>query len=515
MKSKVLITTSGIGSRLGELTDFINKSLIRIGDKPAISHIIENYPDDTEFVITLGHFGSHVKEFLEIAYPQLKFEFVMVDKYKGQGTSLAYSILQAKDNLQCPFIFNACDTILYNKEVITWAESGKNFCMGSPTDDSTQYATILIDNNRVIKIKDKGEINYDAAYIGICGIRDYQVFWKELEAAYTLDSNNSSLSDCTVINRMINQVDFDYIETKFWLDMGNVGELEKTRNHFTASAEVLEKKEESIYFFDDCVIKFFSNQNINKNRIIRGKYLEGIVPKIIAEGNNFYKYKKEHGDLFAKTANEDSFASLLKWAKEKLWIPKESDDIKKLCYTFYIEKTKARIQSHPAANQDCEQSINGKLIPTAIELLSQIDTDWLCDGIPTQFHGDFILDNILKTESAFCLLDWRQDFGGSLDVGDIYYDLAKLNHNLIINHEIVNTGLFNHTPSDCYILCKSSLINCKKVLKKFVIENGMDFKKVEVLTSIVWINMAPLHDYPFNRFLFNFGKYNLMRSLND
>ena len=38
---KVLITTSGIGSRLGKLTDFTNKSLVRIGDKPAISHIIE------------------------------------------------------------------------------------------------------------------------------------------------------------------------------------------------------------------------------------------------------------------------------------------------------------------------------------------------------------------------------------------------------------------------------------------------------------------------------------------
>ena len=52
---KVLITTSGLGSRLGELTDYTNKSLIRIADKPAISYIIESYPKDTKFVITLGH----------------------------------------------------------------------------------------------------------------------------------------------------------------------------------------------------------------------------------------------------------------------------------------------------------------------------------------------------------------------------------------------------------------------------------------------------------------------------
>jgi len=48
MDYKVLITTSGIGSRLGDLTDYTNKALIRIGDKAAISHIIEMYPTDTE-----------------------------------------------------------------------------------------------------------------------------------------------------------------------------------------------------------------------------------------------------------------------------------------------------------------------------------------------------------------------------------------------------------------------------------------------------------------------------------
>ena len=44
---KVLITTSGIGSRLGNLTNFTNKSLVRIGEKPAISHVIEHYPLNT------------------------------------------------------------------------------------------------------------------------------------------------------------------------------------------------------------------------------------------------------------------------------------------------------------------------------------------------------------------------------------------------------------------------------------------------------------------------------------
>ena len=57
---KVLITTSGIGSRLGDLTKFTNKSLVRVGKKPAISYIVESYPKEIEMVITVGYFANQI-----------------------------------------------------------------------------------------------------------------------------------------------------------------------------------------------------------------------------------------------------------------------------------------------------------------------------------------------------------------------------------------------------------------------------------------------------------------------
>ena len=52
--AKVLITTSGIGSRLGDITKYTNKSLVRIANRPVISYIIDQYPIETKFVFTLG-----------------------------------------------------------------------------------------------------------------------------------------------------------------------------------------------------------------------------------------------------------------------------------------------------------------------------------------------------------------------------------------------------------------------------------------------------------------------------
>ena len=109
---KVLITASGLGSRLGNLTKFTNKGLVRIGKKPALSYIIESYPDDVEFVVTLGHYGDQVEQFLNLAYPDKKITYVPVENYDGEGSSLLYSMSLCKDELQCPFIFHACDTVV-------------------------------------------------------------------------------------------------------------------------------------------------------------------------------------------------------------------------------------------------------------------------------------------------------------------------------------------------------------------------------------------------------------------
>ena len=54
-----------------------------------------------------------------------------------------------------------------------------------------------------------------------------------------------------------------------------------------------------------------------------------------------------------------------------------------------------------------------------------------------------------------------------MHAGDVYYDLAKLNHNLTVNHDLVNRGFFDADPSNCYILTNSKLNECKEILHQF------------------------------------------------
>ncbi len=273
---KILITTSGTGSRLGSLTDYTNKSLVRVGDKPIISHILDYYGKSHKFVITIGHHGDKVKQYISIAHKHWQIQFVNIDKYEGPGSSLGYSISLCEQFLNCPFIFHACDTIIKTPSI----EVDKNWILGSFKKDSSHYRTILSDACKVLRIKEKGEIDIKCCYAGVAGIKDYKVFFESLNHHL---KTNSNTSDADAINLMLPKCSFQLkeISEDDWLDIGNVTSLKETRTKYKTSADVLEKKDEEIYFYEDLVIKFFSNKEISENRVKRAKNLKNITPEII------------------------------------------------------------------------------------------------------------------------------------------------------------------------------------------------------------------------------------------
>jgi NDP-sugar pyrophosphorylase family protein len=509
---KVLLTTSGIGSRLGNLTKFTNKSLVRVGDKAVISHIIEAYPKDIEFVVTLGHYGSHVKQYLTLSHPDCNITFVEVDNYMGERSSLLYSISLCEEYLQCPFVFHACDTIL-PKNYITEVDFSSNWSVGGVGDNSQSYRTLNCLNGKISSINEKGEQNFDHVYVGVSGFCDYEIFWNICKNILETVST-SDLSDCHVIRKMNN---FSVISIGDWYDIGNIDALKRTRSKIKATIQVLDKEDENIFIINDFVIKFFHNKKICYDRVLRSKSLNGLIPKLLDSTENFYKYEYVVADLLSDTVNRIKFSELLNWAKENLWVSKEEKNFFDGAISFYKDKTLIRIEKfldkHNLVDEvDC---INGVEVPKIKDLIARINFEEIVGKGPTGFHGDFILDNIL-TSDTFTLIDWRQDFNGTIESGDMNYDLAKLNHNLVLNHDMLYHNYFEIDFSKgirCDVHVKKSLIDCKSILKQFCEDNNINFNSIEILTALIWINMSPLHEHPLDMFLYYFGKYNLFLSL--
>lgn len=506
---KVLITASGTGSRLGDLTKYFNKSLIRVGKKPAISYIIESYPKDTKFVITLGYLGDIVKQFLEITYPELSIEFVYVDKYEGSGSSLLYSIRCAKDKLQSPFIYHACDTITskinFNENCV-YLSKNMNFL--------DEYRTYDIKQN---KLQEKKNNNTNCfPYIGVCSIKDYEDFWNSVDHILTTDSE---LSDCSVINDMLlKDITFKYAYVSEWYDIGNLKSLQIARDNIPDKFQILDKLDESIYMFDSFVIKYFYDKKICKQRVDRTKSLDGLVPKILKFSENFYKYEFVDGDELSHVVDVYSFKNLLTHSYKNMWSV-EGPDIKENCLSFYKTKTLKRLGDYFKRFdiEDSEYKINNVTIPKVYDLIYSIDFDSLCDVKSSKFHGDFILENMIINSNDITLIDWRQEFAGDIVWGDKQYDLAKMNHNLVIDHSVIYSNLYHCEENsdvsiDIYVSNKN--MGLKKILDKFILEKGYDLKNIELLTGLIWLNIAPLHDDRFSKFIFNMGKYKIYEVLN-
>ena len=519
VKYRVLITTAGVGQKFGQITNYTNSALIRVGKKPTLSYIIESYPKNIELVISLGHFGDQIKDFVKLVYPHRKIIFTESKFWTTPKASLGSSMFEARDLLQQPFIFHAGDTLVDEKipdPTINWNGGYKG-------TDASKYRSFRVVGNSLQGINDKGALDFDYLHIGLVGIYDYQLFWKKL--TWLLGKTKfGPVSDCDVIGSMLYETKFILKEFSTWLDVGDVESLGKTREKVKDKFHNLDKLGESIFLFSDSVVKFYADKKIVSDRIKRAKLLAGVVPKTISYTGNFYKYRYVDGEIFPLIATPDNFKQLLSWLKRELWKPvKETspEKFREACHNFYYTKTLQRVESFMKSNllEDSQHVINGVTVPPFAQILKHIDFAWLGSSDQRTFHGDLVLDNIVKTKDGFVLLDWRQDFGGLSKAGDMYYDLAKLNHGLVINHDIITKNLYSVEVDNgsvkCDILRRDSVVRCQKVLDQFVKWESLDKSKVDVLTGLVWLNMSPLHHHPFNLFLFFYGKLQLWRAIQE
>ena len=520
MGYRIVIPTAGIGSRLKEFTRYINKSLVGIANRPTISHLIEQFPQDCEFVIALGHKGELVRNFLELAYPDRTFFFANVDPYEGKGSGLGLSLLACEQYLQEPFVFLSCDTLV--KELIP--EPDHDWMGFSQIEDLAQYRTLNVVNGNVAEICEKGAIRENPkVYIGLTGVHSYRKFWQAMHSGGTLAIDQGESYGMKSILESNNVTTHEFT----WFDTGNRESIQIAREVYAKPGEpnILEKKNEAIWFVGNNVVKYSDDIDFITNRVKRAKELQEFVPNIYTYKANMYCYKKVNGEVLSDVINPAIFELFLTkckafWLKKDLSL-EEKKQFENNCLNFYKKKTFERVELfYKNFNQkDDAAIINGELMPSLQDLLNQIDWDWMSKGLAGRFHGDFHFENILysKSDKKFTFLDWRQDFAGDLSVGDVYYDLAKLMHGLIVNHGIVVNDQYNASWKDGEIKFdiqrKQSLAECEQRLNIWIQESNYDLKKVKVLTALIYLNIAALHHHPYSLLLYGLGKKMLKQEL--
>jgi len=526
MDYKVCILAAGAGAKLEELTKYVPSCLLPVNFKSSISYIIEKFPIEKEIVIAIGHKKELIVDYLHLAHPERKFTFVEIENYIGPGSGPGHSLLKCKEHLQSPFIFFTADTLVL-EEI---PEPDKNWFGIAPVKDSENYCTVKIKNNLVCQLDTKIKIDNKFAFIGLAGVYDYYLFFDALEK-----NKEPIKGEIQVINGFKKLIEKRLVPTGFtWFDTGSKENYIETNKSFLGGNKKFDfgKNEEFLYFVNGKVIKFFANLDHANKRVQRAENLKGLCPEIEGHRGNFYSYMKIDGHVLYDVLNPQICSDFLNWSKRELWIKKDLSEQKlkefyNICKEFYYDKTIKRIGDfhEKKALIDSSNNINGILVPSLNELLSRVDWEDLYKGVPVRFHGDFTIANILVTReiesqlNKFILLDWRHDFGGLTEYGDLYYDLAKFYKGIILSDSLIKDGMFSFDMGGTSVyydyFLKQNLVEAKEEYENFILEHGFDLNKIKTLTAIALLNMSPLHNEPFSYLVYYLGKSMLHRALKD
>ena len=221
-KPGVLILAAGKGERLKQLTQETNKALLPINNQAIISKIINKFPNDYKFVITLSYKGSLVEEYLNINFENYDFEFVYVDDIDSNNSGPGLSALSAEKFLQRPFYLITADCLLTSP----LPPLNTNWLGVHPTSYPEKYSTVQFDNeNTITNFINKSQEGFQNAFIGIAGITDYEVFWSEL---------NLNIKNGELVPAFFNPKKYNNFKaiTLDWFDTGNLDDLEKAKMFF-------------------------------------------------------------------------------------------------------------------------------------------------------------------------------------------------------------------------------------------------------------------------------------------
>lgn len=499
----VLILAAGLGSRLGKLTDDINKAQIPINNKAIISRIIEKFPKSYDFFIALGYKGEELKQYCSLAFPHLNINYLNIENYNDNQSGPGTSAIKFKDKLQRPFYITVADCII-DSDI---PHIDGNWLGVQPTSYPEKYSTLNIDsNNNIISFSEKSKHGFDYAFIGIASIWDYSIFWKELE---------KNMIKGELVNAFNNFSIYPSFKAKKlkWLDTGNLDDLNTTKIYFKDKPLSLSKVTGEITYKEDRFLKFNPNSEVIDNLAKRAKKLKALIPNNFMQTKSFIAYEWEPGKTIYNYNSLKIYKKFLRFFENIIENSKIKSITKKAVDEFYITKTQIRKQSfiekYGERYLKNQFVINGKSYESFESILSNIDYSSLYKSSTyNYFHGDLQFDNIIYNDEKdnFTYIDWRESFAGNTEEGDIYYDLSKLYGGLLIPYNLMKKeDLLKYEEGDSLINFsykeEKSLLDFKIYYENWIEEKGYDLNKIRLITALIYLNMSPLHDEKFGKIL--------------
>ena len=236
---KVVIPLAGKGTRLRPHTHVTPKPLLKVGDKPMMSYILDDLRElgVHEAVVITGHLKEKVQEYMEREYPD--FHAVYVEQVEQRGTADAVALAEpyADDELLIIFVDTLFDADL--SVVRTLPADVAGVIWAKEVEDYQRFGVIVTDEQGFMQriIEKPSEPISKLANIGLYYIRDWKLLFEGIR--HVMGSPPGPTGEYYLTDAFQYMVDhgakIKTIAIEGWYDAGKPETLLETNQHVLAT----------------------------------------------------------------------------------------------------------------------------------------------------------------------------------------------------------------------------------------------------------------------------------------
>lgn len=517
----------------------VSQEMQHIGKLPAIiypvnkgivmDYLLDLYNDNEEFNIVLYEEKDKVYNYFK-KYENRSINLINIDDIKDLGYTILCGIEKMKASSEC--IINFADTITFDK-----IQDYDEDCFFYTEEYPSERWSYFEENDGIItNVIDKKKSYYDGKkelckiFTGVFKINNI-VDFKEILNHEVNAKNNGIDSFYRALMKYSKKYRMKSIKSDEWFDIGHADRYCKSKLGVSAREfnQITVDKERGI-------LKKISRE---KEKFIGeiSWYLkiptdiEYVRPRIFSYSTNYdnpyvemeyYAYHTVH-ELFLYadlTYNQwkDIFNRIKFIYNDFSRYKVEDSSIKDSLEEMYLNKTIERLDKLKNDKRftpffESEFEINGimyKSLNDILEIIKKIVPKQLYDIDKFNIiHGDLCFANIMidSNRTFIKVIDPRGKFGKYDIYGDQRYELAKLFHSVDGKYDFIIKDLFSinininrEIPTIDYRLIDRersfNLFEC--FIECFKNQIGNDMKKIELIESLLFLSMIPLHNEDIN-----------------
>lgn len=177
---KVVMPVAGKGTRLRPHTHLVPKPLLKVGDKPVLSYILDDLRElgVNEAVLITGHLKERVQEFMEAEYPDFQAVYTEQKEQRGTADAIALAEPYVREDMLIIFVDTLFDADL--TVVKRLPDDVAGVIWAKEVEDYQRFGVIVTDEDGFMqKIIEKPSTPVSKlANIGLYYIKDWKLLFE-------------------------------------------------------------------------------------------------------------------------------------------------------------------------------------------------------------------------------------------------------------------------------------------------------------------------------------------------